>query len=295
MELIYDKLPCAPCVNITALVSAQYLELPGDFLFETEYHRCWEINCIDAGSVTAYVDGRELEVRKGDMTLYAPLSVHGILKRTHDAPSVASFAFESDSPLLYTLADRVIHLPPDLQQTVSEVLRCADLLCENGLQVNRLEPVRQSPHPQRDLILQMMISLLEQLLLRLLLGEPQSAVRPRMTMTENRQELLIRRVEGYVADHLSERLTLSQISRAMGVSVNKLGRDVKAATGLTPQQLIAAQRLKLARQMIRKNEDNVTEIAQKLGFSSLHYFSQWFKKQTRVSPTVYARSIRGRT
>ncbi|MBR6548413.1 MAG: helix-turn-helix domain-containing protein, partial [Clostridia bacterium] len=50
-----------------------------------------------------------------------------------------------------------------------------------------------------------------------------------------------------------------------------------------------------AKRMICQEEYNFTEIAERLGFSSLHYFSQWFKKQTKRSPTEYATSVKGQS
>ena len=38
----------------------------------------------------------------------------------------------------------------------------------------------------------------------------------------------------------------------------------------------------------------ITEIAEKLGFSSVHYFSRLFKKSTGVSPSDYSRTVKSK-
>ena len=48
----------------------------------------------------------------------------------------------------------------------------------------------------------------------------------------------------------------------------------------------------LAKQMIRENHYNFTQIADTLGFSSIHYFSRQFKRITGMTPSEYASSIK---
>jgi AraC-like DNA-binding protein len=44
-----------------------------------------------------------------------------------------------------------------------------------------------------------------------------------------------------------------------------------------------------AKRLIREGRLNFTEIADALGFTSLHYFSRLFKKKTGLSPSEYAK------
>lgn len=53
-------------------------------------------------------------------------------------------------------------------------------------------------------------------------------------------------------------------------------------------------RIKKAKALLRKNELSVTEISDKLGFSSIHYFCRIFKKMTGNSPKNYIKTIRSR-
>ena len=47
-----------------------------------------------------------------------------------------------------------------------------------------------------------------------------------------------------------------------------------------------------ARRMIRNQSLNFTQIADQLGYTSIHYFSRQFKKITGMSPSEYASSIK---
>ena len=47
-----------------------------------------------------------------------------------------------------------------------------------------------------------------------------------------------------------------------------------------------------AKRMIREGKYNFTEIAERLGYDSVHYFSRCFKKCTDITPSQYASSVK---
>lgn len=75
---------------------------------------------------------------------------------------------------------------------------------------------------------------------------------------------------------------------AMGVSRTLLFSRLKAITGLTPKEFILNVKMDKASQMLLENlELNITEIGDRLGFSSLKYFRKCFKDKFGVSPSEY--------
>lgn len=51
-------------------------------------------------------------------------------------------------------------------------------------------------------------------------------------------------------------------------------------------------KIDFAKQLIRENDMNFTQISDFLGYSSIHYFSRQFKKLSGMTPTEYATSIK---
>ena len=47
----------------------------------------------------------------------------------------------------------------------------------------------------------------------------------------------------------------------------------------------------MARLLIRENKLNFSQIAEKLGYGSIHYFSRQFKNITGMTPTEYQESV----
>ena len=76
----------------------------------------------------------------------------------------------------------------------------------------------------------------------------------------------------------------------MSVSKLKLLFREKAGTG--PIDYWIRLRIERAQELIRQGTMNYTEIAESLGFASLHYFSRQFKRVTGTSPSQYAVTLK---
>jgi len=51
-------------------------------------------------------------------------------------------------------------------------------------------------------------------------------------------------------------------------------------------------KIEAAKELIRTGQMNFTQISEKLGYTSIHYFSRQFKKVTGMTPSEYASSIK---
>ncbi len=56
--------------------------------------------------------------------------------------------------------------------------------------------------------------------------------------------------------------------------------------------MLTKLRIKNAKVMLRLNGVLVTKVSEKLGFSSIHYFSRVFKKSVWLTPVEYQKMIK---
>jgi len=84
-----------------------------------------------------------------------------------------------------------------------------------------------------------------------------------------------------------ESLTLEQLSRQCGLGTSRLSELFRQKFGMSPIQYRNELRVKKAMQLLRYSDMNITQIAEYLGFHSLHYFSRFFKQQTGRSPSDF--------
>ena len=81
--------------------------------------------------------------------------------------------------------------------------------------------------------------------------------------------------------------TAKEFAENLRVHVNHLNKVLKDATGKTTTEIIASRITQEAKILLKQTDWNVSEIAQCLGFDEVAHFSNFFKKQTQVSPLIF--------
>ncbi|MFT3788705.1 MAG: helix-turn-helix transcriptional regulator [Tepidisphaeraceae bacterium] len=81
--------------------------------------------------------------------------------------------------------------------------------------------------------------------------------------------------------------TLDDLAAASHLSVRQFTRRFREAFGLPPMDYLDRKRLVLARQMLAYEASSVTDVAERMGFSSLATFSRWFSHLAGESPSAY--------
>lgn len=96
-----------------------------------------------------------------------------------------------------------------------------------------------------------------------------------------RQELFrrISTTKDYLDSHLSERLSLQDLSKIATLSPYHLLRTFKAFYGLAPHQYLTQQRLKYAHYLLEESTESITQIVTECGFESHSSFGRLFKRQ----------------
>lgn len=80
----------------------------------------------------------------------------------------------------------------------------------------------------------------------------------------------------------------------MGMARTNLFTKLKAITGQTPNDFILTIRLKRGALLLRNNPElNISEIADRIGFSSSRYFSKCFRNIYHVNPLAYRKGDEG--
>ncbi|MFD0712715.1 AraC family transcriptional regulator [Paenibacillus sp. GCM10027626] len=95
------------------------------------------------------------------------------------------------------------------------------------------------------------------------------------------------RVKNYLAHHIAHDLTLDELAALANMSKYYLCRLFKKAYGMTPIQYHVSIRLEKAKQMIQFTGQSLTQIADELGFQSIHAFSRTFRNWEGQSPSAY--------
>ncbi|MDE6406199.1 MAG: helix-turn-helix transcriptional regulator [Lachnospiraceae bacterium] len=91
----------------------------------------------------------------------------------------------------------------------------------------------------------------------------------------------------YIYTHIKERMTIEEIAEQIGVSPGYLSRLFKKETGASVSAYIRAQKIEMAKNMLRYSDCAMVDIANRLSFASQSHFIQQFREQTGMTPKKY--------
>ena len=102
----------------------------------------------------------------------------------------------------------------------------------------------------------------------------------------------LRRVLGYVEEHLAEDITVADLANVACLSIFHFTRAFAGAMGVPPHRYVSQRRLETARAMITTGRASLSQIAYDCRFSSQSSFTRAFRRATGVTPAEYRRTLR---
>lgn len=100
---------------------------------------------------------------------------------------------------------------------------------------------------------------------------------------ESENELMTK-VKSYIADHLSDDISLTGIAENTGHNSSYLSRLFKQKNGVGVAEYITDCRVRLAKELLADPRNRIQDIAPTSGFTSVQYFYRVFKKSTGMTP-----------
>ena len=100
---------------------------------------------------------------------------------------------------------------------------------------------------------------------------------------------LQRDMVSYIYQHYTERITLADIAAAGNVSRSKCCAIFKYYLQQSPVDFLNHYRLEVSRNLLKKQELNVTQVAVACGFNHLSYYSKLFSRSYGCTPSEYRR------
>ncbi|OKP95222.1 response regulator [Paenibacillus sp. P46E] len=94
----------------------------------------------------------------------------------------------------------------------------------------------------------------------------------------------------YIHEHYAEELTLAELSDKVFISRNHLSIIFKNITGETFNNYLTRVRIEKARELLIERKMLVYEVAERVGYKNIPYFSTLFKKITGMNPTELIKS-----
>jgi AraC-like DNA-binding protein len=121
--------------------------------------------------------------------------------------------------------------------------------------------------------------------------QPASVLYPAHTASARVSSLFVELLERQfpiVSQHQKLKLrTPKDYADRLAIHINHLNKILRENTGKTTTEVISGRVIQEAKILLKQTNWNVSEIAYSLGFEEVAHFSNFFKKQTALSPVVF--------
>lgn len=289
-------------IRIDKIYSFHYSELRKDYIYDGERHNFWEFLYVDKGEVEITTDFQTFLLGQGDIVFYSPNEFHSLRCNRKVPPNIFIVSFDSKSESMRFFSRKSLRLGDGERQLLTSLIEEGNKLF--ALPVDRLRrtaAARSAPkHPltrkdKPEFGSEQLIKIyLEALLIRLIRSNRERKALPRLSTVTNQKSRrdITGRITEYMDAHLLEDVSLDRLCAEFAMSKTHMRAMFREQLGCGITEYVGHLKIERAKRYIREDTCNITEIAERLGYSSIHYFSRHFKKATGMSPSEYLKSMK---
>lgn len=280
-------------INIKHLISVHYFEYSKNYIFEGESHDFWEILYVDKGEINVMADEKKYILQKGEMIFHKPNQWHNVVANGEVAPNLIVVAFDSKSKAMKYFEDKVLSIDDRVKSHLANIVGEAKKAYSSDLSdpmMKGLKKRKKSKFGSEQLIR----THLELMLLEMIRDKEMysTVARTSSAIREYAQDEKLSIIVNFLKENLHERLTLEDICHQTLLSKSSLMKIFKEGTGISVMEYFKRLKIEEAKVLIREGNHNFTQIAEILGYNSIHYFSRTFKSVTDMTLTEYATSVK---
>lgn len=281
-------------ICIDEIISVHYFEYASDFTFPGESHDFWEFLCVDRGEVDVMAGDERMTLRKRDIIFHKPNEFHNVITNGRDAPNLVVIAFRCNSECMQAFENRRMILKDEEQAYLAQIIIEAKKAFSSKLDDPYLEELNRRAGERAFGAEQMIKCYLEQFIILLYRDlYPKHAVEAVLPTAKSRGTgEAYSRVLAYLEANIDSQLSIETICRDNLIGRSQLQKLFQERHQCGVIDYFCRLKIKTAKQMIRDNQMNFSQISDRLGYASIHYFSRQFKKLTGMTPTEYAFSIK---
>lgn len=297
--MTYTGVTLQSSISIKKIYSIHYFEYMSDFSFPGESHDFWEFVSVDKGEVEVVAGTESFVLKKGDITFHHPNQFHTVNATGNIAPNLIVISFECNDDAMSFFKNKILKTDEVERNLLADIIiearRCFD--CRLDDPYLEKMPLKESEIFASEQMIQLS---LEHFLIHMIRRYSNPVVLNKHTTpakftkaSKCKSDIdIYNRVLDYLESNINTRLTIEQICRDNLIGRSQLQKIFQAQSGLGIIEHFSLMKINAAKQMIRTDRMNFTQISEHLGYNSIHYFSRQFKKITGMTPSEYSSSIK---
>lgn len=294
----YEGIELRDALMIDKIYSIHYFEYMSDFSFPGESHDFWELVCVDKGEVIVQEGNESHILKKGELMFHRPNVFHSVRATGDSAPNLVVISFGCRDEELAELGKGILSTDETerglLANIIIEARRCFDCRLDDPYLQNM--PLKQPGLFGAEQLIKIYLQHFLIHIVRRYTGPIVLQKRPvqmaaAKTMDRRNDAETFNHIVDYMEGRLDSQLSIQQICRDNLISRSQLSKIFKECSGMGAIEYFLHMKTEAAKQLIRDSSMNFTQISERLGYSSMHYFSRQFKNLVGMSPSEYVSSI----
>ncbi len=289
----YKKTELKQDLIVKDVISIHYFEYAVDFAFSGELHDFWEFVYADKNELVVTADAKEILLPQGSLYLHKPMEFHNVRGNGVNAPNSVIVAFSSECEALFEIAGKIIPCHENEVSLLAGIIEEGKKAFSSPLGDPYTEELirrKSSPFGCEQLI-SLRLEQLCILLIRKMREMGQAVEAPAPNPKRRKDEMRLREICNFLQQHVESNISSEDIQKEFFISESSLQKLFQHKVGCGAMQYFQRMKVDRAKELIREKKLNFSEISEKLGFSSIHYFSRRFKSITGMTPSEYASSV----
>ena len=280
----YIKTKPKTVVNVAKIVTIHYYEFGRDFVFDGESHDFWEMVYVDKGNVAVKCDDdKEIILKQGEVIFHKPNEFHTI-RSYESSPNFFVISFVSSSLSMVYFEKLWSSLNSQQKNIISLIIDEAEnsyYITKNDPSIRKLLRKKDAPICSEQLIKNYFELLLISFIR--LLESKKGYVSPLKVETEP----LTASIKEYIETRCEENVRIEEICSAFGYSKSFLCRFFKKHTGEGLSEYANKVKMAKAKELLRDENFNITQISTRLSYENPQYFARAFKRENGMTPTEW--------
>ena len=290
----YESIQLEQPIVVNKIVTIHYFEYMSDFYYPGEVHDFWEILCVDKGELEVVAGKKQFSLKKDQIIFHKPNEFHSLKANGIIAPNLFVISFLCNSKYMQFFENKILYINDNERQLIAQIIIEAKKTFSNQLNdpyFEKLIRYDNVPFASEQLIKIYLETILINLFRRYNARDPMEMIYPNTIKKKNDTETF-QQILDYMNNNIQEHVTIEQICRDNLIGRSSLQSMFASKFNCGVIDYFIKLKIDMAKQLVRDNHMNFTQIADYLGYSSIHYFSRQFKKTTGMTPSEYSSSIK---
>ena len=283
MEYFKTLLTCP--LTVDGIYTVHYFEYTKDFAYSGEMHNFWELVYADKKNLLITAGAKEVELEAGQIYIHKPNEFHNIRCDGKRAANSVIISFDCDSPELFSVAGQVLTADEEEKKCIGNVVKEASSAFSTRLSdpyISVMEKAEDS-----DFCCEQLIRLnIEMLLISLIRSN-----KNKKPLAIKKNSTILAEITDYLSENVEKKVIFQDVVKKFNLSPSVLKKIFREQVGCGVMDYFTRLKIDRAKEMIREEKYNFTEISERLEFNNSQYFTTVFKRVSGMTPSEYAKSI----